>query len=264
MNRGNRKGRIFFDDRDRRRFLRILERSLNQYGAECINYSLMENHYHSIIHTPRANISRLMALLDQLYTTYVNRRYGWTGHLFGGRFTATIIDDTDYLRNALAYIALNPVRAGLVTRAEDWEWSSYRSAIGTSAPISFISAAWLKRAFPAETLEESRRLFQVFTETAAAESTEHEVVAGNEELRKKVRALIGLTMYAQRVPRAYRALARPSLNALFSEAFTREQRRIAARRAHVVHGYLLEEIGRFLCVHPATISRWVAEKSEQG
>ena len=116
MARGNRKQAIFVDDADRRRFLQILAIALEKFAAEC--YA-----------SPRANIPNVMQHIDGLYTQYENWRHHTTGHVFEGRYTGIVIDDTAYLRNAIGYVLRNPVAAGLVADAGHWRWSSYNATI---------------------------------------------------------------------------------------------------------------------------------------
>jgi putative transposase len=72
MARGNRKETIFVDDRDRRQFLKILAAGVAKFGAECFIYSLMGNHFHLVLHTPRGNLAHVMHHVDGLYARYVN------------------------------------------------------------------------------------------------------------------------------------------------------------------------------------------------
>jgi REP element-mobilizing transposase RayT len=102
MARGNRKQPIFVDHVDRTRFLTILAIALGKFGAECFAYCLMGNHFHLVLHTPRANIADVMHHIDGLYAQYVNWRHHTTGHLWDGPYTGIVIDDTDYLRDASA------------------------------------------------------------------------------------------------------------------------------------------------------------------
>ena len=88
---------------------------------ECPGDRLMDNHYHFIVHTPKANISQFMKLRTAALLITSNRRQDLTGHVFEGRFKAIVIDDSSYLRAALAYVARNPVEAGLVADAERWQ-----------------------------------------------------------------------------------------------------------------------------------------------
>ena len=258
MVRGNRKGLTFLDDIDRRRFLRLLAYALERLDAQCFAYCLMDNHVHLVICTPRGNLSRVMQRLDGLYAKYLNWRYRWTGHVFEGPFTGILVDDTTYLRNAIAYVARNPVAAGLVQDAADWRWGSYRAALGQSAAPSFLTLDWLPRLFEAPSLQQSRQLLAecVVKSDEAALEFGTQPVKGGPEFKRAARRVIGATLYQAALPRSYRALARPPLSELFADV-KNVDRRSAILRAHVAHGYLMSEIARYLELHPTTISRIV-------
>jgi putative transposase len=260
MARGNRKEQIFVDDVDRNRFLRIIAVGTEKLGAECYGYCLMGNHYHLVMRTPRANIPSVMQHIDGLYTQYENWRHRTTGHVFEARYTAILVDDTAYLRNALSYIFRNPVSAGFVKDPAQWRWSSYRATMGLAAPQKFVTVKWLRTLFEASTLDESRKLLaeHVSKEPEGYADLVRGVAEGPHEFKKRIRKVIGATLYRAELPRSYRAMARPSLRELFTSG-TRADRREAILRAHVVHGYLLVEIARYLKLHPTTISRIVNE-----
>lgn len=129
--RGNLRGEVFWDDKDRKRFKTILERTKERYGYLLHGYVFMSNHYHLLIETPRANIKQIMQNINTSYAVFINRKYGRSGHLFQGRYKAFIVDKERYLLALGRYIHLNPVRAGVVRRPEDFEWSSYRDYIGS-------------------------------------------------------------------------------------------------------------------------------------
>lgn len=258
MSRGNRKNRIFEDHRDRRAFLEIVQDAVARHLVECPGYCLMDTHYHFIVHTPKANISQFMKLVNGRFTQYINRRHKLTGHVFEGRFKAIVIDGSSYLRAALAYVARNPVEAGLVADAERWQWSSYAAALGLCAPESFLATTWIQRAFPSKTVQQSRQMFKQLVERLPEiDFDETAIVLGDKNACADVRELIGMTMYLLEIPRSYKALGRPDLRGLLA-CVTRSERAAAIRRAHVVHGYLLSEIARCLEVHPSTISRLIA------
>ena len=127
--RGNQKERIFWDDKDRDEFKRILKRTKERYGYLLHAYVLMDNHYHLLIETPYANLKQVMQNINTSYTVYTNRRHNRAGHLFQGRYKAFIVDKASYLLEVGRYIHLNPVRTGIVKRPEDYKWSSYRGYI---------------------------------------------------------------------------------------------------------------------------------------
>jgi putative transposase len=264
MSRGNRKVCIFEDDQDRHEFLSMLADALNRFEVECPSYCLMGNHYHFMAHTPRGNLARFMKVLNGGFAQYFNRRHRLTGHLFEGPYKALVVDDTCYLRTALAYLARNPVEAGFVATPDKWKWSSYAAMVGLCRPEPFLSTAWLQRAFPSRSPEESRNRFvELVTNFPGELVLDHrDVVFGDRGLQADVRELIGRTMYLSDIPRAYRALARPELSRVLS-CVTRAERVIAIRRAHIVHGYLLSEIARCLGVHPTTITRLLAKSRDR-
>lgn len=257
MARGNQKLQIFVDNVDRTRLLKIVRAGLERYCARCYVYCLMDNHYHLVIHTTRANIDRLMKHINGLYTQFMNWRHKRTGHVFEGRYTGIVIDDTCYLRNAIAYVLRNPVEACLVAKPEAWRWSSYRAVMGRAEPLC-ETFTWLASAYPAATLEESRRLLaeHVWSEPGDYPDLVRAVAEGSDEFKQRVRKEIGTTLYRAALLRSYRALARPPLEEVFA-GVSRVDRRQVILRAHVVHGYLLTEIAHFLELHPTTISRIV-------
>lgn len=125
---------IFKNEEDRRLFLDILEKVTDRYHWLCHAYCLMNNHYHLVIETPDANLSKGMRQLNGVYTQRFNQKHQRAGHLFQGRFKALLIQKEPYLLEVCRYVVLNPVRAGAVKRSEEWAWSSYRGTAGIEEP----------------------------------------------------------------------------------------------------------------------------------
>lgn len=127
--RGNRRERVFFEDGDQLRYLAFLQEGAVKAGTEIWAYCLMPNHVH-VIALPSGvdGLRALFADAHRRYTAYINWRHNWTGHLWQGRFGSVAMDET-HLAVAMRYIALNPVRAGLVERPQDWPWSSVRAQL---------------------------------------------------------------------------------------------------------------------------------------
>jgi len=123
--RGNQRESIFWDDRDRKQFLEILKRTKERYKYFLHAYILMDNHYHLLIETPHGNIKQIMQNINTSYTVFINRRHNRTGHLLQGRYKAFIVDKENYLLELSRYIHLNPVRANMVNRPEEYKWGSY-------------------------------------------------------------------------------------------------------------------------------------------
>jgi REP element-mobilizing transposase RayT len=136
--RGVDKCRIVRDDDDREAFLRELGFVIERCAYTCLGYCLMNTHYHLFLRLQKATLSSGIQRLNGCYAMTFNRRHGRVGHLFQGRFGALHVDSDSYFLNLYRYIMLNPVRAGICTRPEDYVWSSYGSTIGLAPPDPLV------------------------------------------------------------------------------------------------------------------------------
>jgi putative transposase len=137
--RGNLQAPIYLDDHDRVTFLAMLAKVVDSHRWQCHAYCLMTNHYHALFETSEANISAGMEWLNGGYARAFNRRHGRLGHLFERRFHSVLIEDESQLYAVHRYLALNPVRARQVVRAEAWPWSSYAAVLGTVPRPGFLA-----------------------------------------------------------------------------------------------------------------------------
>jgi len=125
--RGNRREAIFFEDGDHEIYLDLLAEQTLKEEVAVWAYCLMPNHVHLILKPARSgDLGRAVGEAHRRYTNFINARGRWTGHLFQSRFASVVLDDTHLIR-AVRYVSLNPVRAGLVNRPEEWKWSSVRA-----------------------------------------------------------------------------------------------------------------------------------------
>ena len=125
--RGNRREAIFFEDGDHEVYLDLLAEQTLKADVAVWAYCLMPNHVHLILKPARADdLGRAVGEAHRRYTNFINARGRWTGHLFQSRFASVVLDDLHLIR-AVRYVSLNPVRARLVARPEDWKWSSVRA-----------------------------------------------------------------------------------------------------------------------------------------
>lgn len=125
--RGNRRAPTFFGDDDYALYRDLLAEAADRAETELWCYCLMPNHVHLIVvPSDEDGLRRTFADAHRRYTGFINARHRWTGHLWQGRFGAVVMDET-HLAHAMRYVSLNPVRARLVERAEDWRWSSVRA-----------------------------------------------------------------------------------------------------------------------------------------
>jgi putative transposase len=141
--RGNERKTIFHDEKDREQFLLYLETAKQRYSAVFHVYCLMNNHYHLLLETPLGNLSTIMRHINGAYTTYYNVRGQRAGHLFQGRYKAIVVDVNEYAGELSRYIHLNPVRAKIVTKPEEYKWSSYRSYIGQERPLKWLTVDFI-------------------------------------------------------------------------------------------------------------------------
>jgi len=127
LSRGNEKKEIFQDENDYLLFLQTLGRMVNRFGIEVHAYVLMKNHFHLLVRTKEANLSRAIQWLGVSYAVWYNRHHQRSGHLFQGRFKSFLIENDRYFTAMCLYIHGNPLRAGFVKRLLDYRWSSYRA-----------------------------------------------------------------------------------------------------------------------------------------
>ena len=127
MLRGNAKQDIFFSDADRRTLLFLLGEGIEKYDHQIHAYCLMKNHIHLLVQVGEVPISKIMHNLAFRYTQQINFKYERVGHLFQGRFKAIMVDQEAYFSRLLRYIHMNPVRACLVNRPEEYYWSSHNA-----------------------------------------------------------------------------------------------------------------------------------------
>lgn len=129
IQRGNRSQDVFFSEEDKKFYIDILKLQKKLFGFEVWAYCLMDNHVHLIIVPGKeGGMAQGVAEVNRLYTRMINFRYGWRGYLWQGRFKSFVMDDK-YLVEAIRYVELNPVKAGMIKKAEDFKYCSARAHI---------------------------------------------------------------------------------------------------------------------------------------
>ncbi|MFH1185948.1 MAG: transposase [Chloroflexota bacterium] len=134
--RGNAGDDVFSDDVDRTKFCLLVQEGIERFEHRVHAFCLMGTHVHVALQVRERPLSRIMQNLTFRYTQWYNRRHARIGHLFHGRYKANLVDVDTYLVSLVRYIHLNPVRAGMVERPEDYRWSSHRFYVdaGVEAP----------------------------------------------------------------------------------------------------------------------------------
>ena len=169
MSRGNQRRAIVRDDADRQRRLDWLQRAVQTYGWRLHAFALMTNHEHLFLETPEPNLSAGMHLLNGSYTGYYNARHRRVGHLFQGRFKAHLVEEDGYFTEISRYLHLNPVRAKLVARPEQWKWSSYAGYRNPKAALEWVTYNRVLGEFGG-TRGEARRSYCRFVHAGVVES----------------------------------------------------------------------------------------------
>lgn len=219
--RGNARENIFLDDADRRKFLDLLGQEVRQQGWRLYAYCLMDNHYHLLLETPEPNLVAGMRRLNGVYTQAFNRRHDRVGHVLQGRYKSILVDRDAYLLELCRYVVLNPVRAGMVKRPEDWPWSSYRATLGTIMAPDWLRADRVVAQF-GEDMNTARDAYRRFVRAGMGKPSPWEKLRGQIYLGPDA-FLARMAKLAQRaeadgVPAEHRRPVRPSAEELLSAA----------------------------------------------
>jgi REP element-mobilizing transposase RayT len=256
--RGNAKQAIYLSDSDYEDFLDVLCGVVRRYNWLIHAYCLMGNHYHLMVETPDGNLSAGMRQLNGVYTQKFNWKHQRVGHIFQGRFKAIIVDKESYLAELARYIALNPVRAGITKKPEQWRWSSHLQTAGFEAGLECLTTEWLLGLFGRnkKSAQEKYMEFVKAGEPGAKiwDNVAGQILLGSEGFVEKMRKMLAEKENLSEIPRAQRLSGRPAIEQIFQRADHRLQ---AAYEAHVKYGYRLKEIGDYLGAHYATVSKMV-------
>jgi REP element-mobilizing transposase RayT len=166
----------------------------DRFGILIHCYVLMDNHYHIVIETPQGNLLKVMHCLNSGYTGYFNRKYNRSGHLFQGRYKAIIVDKENYLLELSRYIHLNPIRAGIAEKPEDYAWSSYPGYILTGRSKPWIEYSWILRI--SSEGKAARRKYKEYVDRETKEAglfdkLHGQIILGTDEFIGNVKKLIG-------------------------------------------------------------------------
>jgi len=217
--RGNERRNIFRSDRDRKAFLTFLGAAAQRFGWSITAWVLMTNHYHLVVQTHKPNLSRGMHWLNSVYAGWFNRIHKRRGHLFEGRFKAFLIDREAYFAEVLRYVVLNPVRAKMVQRPEDYRWSSYRATAGLEIAPEWLDLDSVLPLFgnekpPAQAEYREFVLAKIGCEDRLWDKLENQLYLGTEEWIKAARKLVESTPRSTDHPRAQRAVGRPKMHTI--------------------------------------------------
>jgi putative transposase len=246
--RGNARQRIFWDDRDRSRFIELLAESARRFDVSIFCFVLMGNHVHLIAQTHRPNLSRWMHWLNVGYTVFFNRRHRVSGHLLQGRYKSFLVEQGDYLLGLSRYLHLNPVRGVSLGRGTPSErrkrlrvyrWSSYPGYVGLKAPHPFVEEEMVLGELGGARRGERLR-YRRFVEEGLVREVENpfeavrwQTVLGNETFVQKVRdRLKGLHRDGREIP----SLRRLGQGVTAEEVLEKVARKFKVQRKRLLEG----------------------------
>jgi putative transposase len=219
--RGNERRRIFRDDVDRKMFLTLLGQAVKRFGWSVTAWVLMSNHFHLVVQTPEANLSRGMHWINGTYAGWFNHRHKRSGHLFQGRFDGFLVEKETYFSELLRYVVLNPVRAKMVARPEDYRWSSYRSTAGLTVAENWLDVSAALGLFHDDPSVATRE-YQAFV-LAKIDSSDclwdniiNGIYLGSEPWAKRMRKIVESRPRSTDHPQAQRAVGRPKMATIVS------------------------------------------------
>lgn len=261
--RGDRREAIFEDDTDRKALLDVVGHGAERFDASLFAYCLMSNHYHFVLQTRQPNLSRLMRHINGVYTQVYNRRHRKVGHLFQGRFKALLVDRDAHFLEVCRYVDLNPVRAGIVKRPQDWEWSSYRAHIGrVVAPIWLDSAKVHRQLSPRAPRREGPVRYAEFVAQGKGinlweTALRAQIYLGGDDFVRRVQLRVKAAEIRE-IPRAQRQVRRLPLETyLGSDTDTRD---VAIARAYLEGGHTQTAIAARVGLSVSRVSRLIAAK----
>lgn len=192
LSRGNRADYIFSEDKDKEYFIETLQKTVEKYKVNLYAYCVMGNHYHMLMSAPYGELTKIMHYIGSTYGSYMRRSKGWIGHVFAGRYKSLCVEKEGYLLELSRYIHLNPVRAGIVKKPEEYQWCSYKYYIGKIKNPEWLNTGWLLEEY-GKTLKTSQRKYKEFVEAGIenpppypAKSIVGQAILGSKEFIKKI------------------------------------------------------------------------------
>lgn len=259
--RGNCREAIFINDQDRAYFNSLLGDIVSRLGWRIHAWCQMTNHYHLLVETPVANLSRGMRQLNGNYAGAFNRAHRRTGHVFQGRFQAVLVQRESHLLELSRYVVLNPVRAGIVCDAGEWRWSSYRQTATLERPEPWAAPDAILGLFGSQRRVAAERYIEFVSAGISARSPwrslRNGIFLGDE---KFVASSLAHNKIESRIAEIPSRQTQRTVKTLEEWAVRAEHRDDAIVDAYRSGAYTLREIGDYFGLHYSRISRIVSER----
>jgi len=192
MNRGRRGEEIFTGKKDYTAFIELLKELVEDYRVKIAVYCLLSNHYHLLVQTPEANLSRAMRHVNGVYTQRFNKINHCNGQLFQGRFKSILVDADRYLLELVRYIHKNPLESGRVDNINNYTWSSHKAYLSGAKKWDWLHKKYILSLFSTNTGESIREYTQFVSKEIPKELTQ--ILA-----RKKLPAIIGSEGFVDKI-----------------------------------------------------------------
>jgi len=232
--RGNRRGDIYRTDDDRIRFNQILGEVVARFSWRIYAWCQMSDHYHLLVETPLPNLPEAMYQLNGKYAIYFNRQHQLVGHVFQGRYIAIHVDKEAYFRELLRYVVLNPVRAGMVSTADAWPWSSYQEMVSIRPAATWSSIDSTLKLFGKKRHQAVQNYAKFVTAGIGSPSPWDElnngVFLGSAQFVDALLEQFGDDALADEIPRAHQKPRRKSIAACAQEAQSRDDATVCCSR----------------------------------
>jgi putative transposase len=221
--RGDGREDIYLCAADREAWLDTLDQVCTRFNWVCHAYCQMGNHYHLVLETPDGNVSHQ---LNGVYTQRFNRSHQRVGHVFQARFKAILVEKDNYLLELARYVVLNPLRAKLVRRLEQWPWSSYTATCGQAPKPNWLHTDFILSQFSPQRARAVSKYIAFVHEGAALPSVwsnlQGQIYLGSEAFIRKMQAEVEKKPNLTEIPRAQvRARARGLAD--YAKAHERDQ-----------------------------------------
>ncbi|MFT7005912.1 MAG: putative transposase [Colwellia sp.] len=258
--RGNARNLIFLQEDDFELFLHILGDVCERYNWVVHAYCLMSNHYHLLVETPDANLSKGMRQLNGVFTQSMNRKHHRVGHLFQGRYKAILVDKDAYLLELCRYIVLNPVRAQMVNSPDEWLWSSWHCMLTKVTSPVWLSTDALLVQFANNRLD-AIQCYIEFVMSGVGKTVwddlQHQIFLGDDNFVEKHQLLLdGHSGDLSEIPLKQRSASALSLEEYNAQARGKHE---AIVNAYLSGGYTQKKIGDYFGLHYSQISRIIAK-----
>lgn len=254
--RGDGQEDIYLNDVDRAAFMDVLSQVCERFNWAVYAYCLMSNHYHLLVETPDANLSKGMRHLNGVFTQRFNRQNQRVGHVFQGRYKAILVQKEPYLLELARYIVLNPVRAGMVRAAKDWPWSSYRATAGFKKAESWLMVNWLLALFSGKKGTAVKNYSEFVSEgrnqPSPWDELKNQIYLGSSDFVDEMQSKVAQEINLSDIPLSQaRPVAKP-INYYSKKYFGRDK---AIYHAYLSGGYSMKAIGEYFNLHYSRVSR---------